>query len=227
MLNCPLRKRIPLYFKEMTILKDIALNIEKGDASAAKELTRQALSQSITAEDILNNGFISGMGVVGRKFKNNEIFIPEVLIATRAMKAGLDIIKPLLGSEGIVSQARIIIGTIKGDLHDIGKNIVSMLLEKEGYEIIDMGIDVSKEKFVKAIKKENPDVVGMSALLTTTMPYMKDVIEAAERTEIRQNVKIIIGGAPVTQFFADEIKADGYASDGASAVDLVKSLLKK
>lgn len=222
-----MRKRIPLYFKEMTILKDIALNIEKGDASAAKELTRQALSQSITAEDILNNGFISGMGVVGRKFKNNEIFIPEVLIATRAMKAGLDIIKPLLGSEGIVSQARIIIGTIKGDLHDIGKNIVSMLLEKEGYEIIDMGIDVSKEKFVKAIKKENPDVVGMSALLTTTMPYMKDVIEAAERTEIRQNVKIIIGGAPVTQFFADEIKADGYASDGASAVDLVKSLLKK
>lgn len=192
-----------------------------------KELTRQALSMSIAAEDILNGGLIKGMDVVGIKFKNNEIFIPEVLIATRAMKAGMDIIKPLLASERMKPHARVVIGTVRGDLHDIGKKIVSMLLEKDGYEIIDLGIDVSKERFIKAIKKEKPDVMGMSALLTTTMPYMRDVIEAVEKTHFRQNIKIIIGGAPVTPSFADEIKADGYASDGASAAELVKNLLKE
>ena len=211
----------------MKILKEIALNLEKGDSSAVKELTRQALSMSIAAEDILNGGLIKGMDVVGIKFKNNEIFIPEVLIATRAMKSGMAIIKPLLPPEWIEPRAKVVIGTVKGDLHDIGKTIVCMLLEKEGYEIIDMGIDVSKERFVKAIKKENPDVMGMSALLTTTMHYMRDVIEAVKKANFRQNIKIIIGGAPVTQSFADEIKADGYAPDGASAAELVKNILKE
>jgi len=209
------------------ILKEIALNIERGDSSAVKELARQALSLSLAAEDILEGGLIKGMDVVGRKFKNNEIFIPEVLIASRAMKAGMEIIKPLLASDRIKPRARVVIGTVRGDLHDIGKKIVSMLLEKEGYEIIDLGIDVSKEKFIKAIKKEKPAVMGMSALLTTTMSYMREVIEAVEKANFRQRIKIIIGGAPVTQAFADEVKADGYASDGASAAELVNNILSE
>lgn len=211
----------------MKILKEIALNIERGDSSAVKELARQALSLSLAAEDILEGGLIKGMDVVGRKFKNNEIFIPEVLIASRAMKAGMEIIKPLLASDRIKPRARVVIGTVRGDLHDIGKKIVSMLLEKEGYEIIDLGIDVSKEKFIKAIKKEKPAVMGMSALLTTTMSYMREVIEAVEKANFRQRIKIIIGGAPVTQAFADEVKADGYASDGASAAELVNNILSE
>jgi 5-methyltetrahydrofolate--homocysteine methyltransferase len=211
----------------MKILKEIAFNVENGDSSAVKELTRSALSQNISPQRILNDGLTRGMDTIGVKFKNNEVFIPEVLIATRAMKAGMDIIKPLLIQERKMPKAKIVIGTVKGDLHDIGKNIVSMLLERGGYEIVDIGIDVPREKFLKTIKKENPDVVGMSALLTTTMSYMRDVIEGVEKARIRQNVKIIIGGAPVTPSFADEIRADGYASDGASAVDLVEKLLNK
>jgi len=211
----------------MKILKEIAFNIEKGDSSAVKGLTRSALSQNISPQRILNDGLTRGMDAIGVKFKNNEVFIPEVLIATRAMKAGMDIIKPLLIKERIMPLAKIVIGTVKGDLHDIGKRIVCMLLERGGYEIIDIGIDVPREKFLKTIKSENPDIVGMSALLTTTMPYMRDVIEAAEKAKIRKDVKIIIGGAPVTDSFAEEIGADGYAPDGASAVDLVKNLLKK
>ncbi len=211
----------------MKILKEIAFNVENGDSSAVKELTRSALLQNISPQRIMNDGLTSGMDAIGVKFKNNEVFIPEVLIATRAMKAGMDIIEPLLIQKRIKPKAKIVIGTVKGDLHDIGKKIVCILLERAGYEIIDIGIDVPREKFLKIIKKENPDIVGMSALLTTTMPYMRDVIEAVEKARIRQDVKIIIGGAPVTSSFADEIRADGYAPDGASAVDLVKKLLKK
>ncbi len=211
----------------MKILKEIAFNVENGDSSAVKELTRSALLQNISPQRILDDGLTSGMDAIGVKFKNNEVFIPEVLIATRAMKAGMDIIEPLLIQKRIKPKAKIVIGTVKGDLHDIGKKIVCILLERAGYEIIDIGIDVPREKFLKIIKKENPDIVGMSALLTTTMPYMRDVIEAVEKARIRQDVKIIIGGAPVTSSFADEIRADGYAPDGASAVDLVKKLLKK
>lgn len=210
----------------MKILKEIAVNVENGDSSTVKELTKIALSQKIAAEEILNNGLVKGMDVIGIKFKKNEIFIPEVLIASRAMKAGMDIIRPFLTNERVKPKAKIVMGTIKGDLHDIGKKIVGMMLEREGYEIVDIGIDVPKEKFIKAIKKENPDIIGLSALLTTTMAYMREVIDAIEEAKLKQNVKIIIGGAPVTQSFADEVKADGYAPEAASAVELVKYLLK-
>lgn len=211
----------------MRILKEIKVNVEKGDSASVKELAENALSQNIEAEKILNDGLIRGMDVIGVKFKNNEVFIPEVLIATRAMKAGMDVIRPFLIQEKEKSRAKIVMGTVKGDLHDIGKKIVCMIMEREGYEIIDLGIDVPKEKFLRAIKNENPDIIGMSALLTTTMVYMREVIEAVEKARLKQTVKIIIGGAPITQFFADEIKADGYAPDGASAVELVKNLIKK
>ncbi len=211
----------------MKILKEIAVNVEKGDSATVKELTKTALSQKITAEEILNDGLVKGMDVIGIKFKNNEVFIPEVLIATRAMKAGMDIIRPFLTHERVKPKAKIVMGTVKGDLHDIGKKIVGMILEREGYEIVDIGIDVPKEKFLKAIKKENPDIIGMSALLTTTMAYMREVIDAIEEAKLKQNVKIIIGGAPVTQSFADEVKADGYAPDCVSAAELVRKLLNR
>jgi 5-methyltetrahydrofolate--homocysteine methyltransferase len=211
----------------MKILKDITANVEKGDSATVKELTKTALSQKIAAEEILNDGLVKGMDAIGIKFKKNEIFIPEVLIATRAMKAGMDIIRPYFTEERKESKGKIVIGTVKGDLHDIGKKIVCMILESEGFEVVDIGIDVPKEKFLTSIKKENPDIIGMSALLTTTMVYMREVIEAVEKAKLKQNVKIIIGGAPITQSFADEIKVDGYAPDGVSAVELVKNLLKK
>jgi 5-methyltetrahydrofolate--homocysteine methyltransferase len=211
----------------MKILKDITANVEKGDSAAVKELTKTALSQKIAAEEILNDGLVKGMEVIGIKFKKNEIFIPEVLIATRAMKAGMDIIRPYFTEEKNKSKGKIVMGTVKGDLHDIGKKIVCMILESEGFEVVDIGIDVPKEKFLTSIKKENPDIIGMSALLTTTMVYMREVIEAVEKAKLKQNIKIIIGGAPITQSFADELKVDGYAPDGVSAVELVKNLLKK
>jgi len=210
----------------MEILTEIAVNVEKGDSASVKEFVRKALSQNLQAEEILNNGLIKGMDSIGKKFKNNEIFIPEVLIATRAMKAGMDMVRPHLTESKNMYKGKIVMGTVKGDLHDIGKKIVSMILERVGYEIIDLGIDVPREKFIGIVEKENPDVVGMSALLTTTMSNMREIVEALERANLRNNLKIIIGGAPITQSYADEIRADGYASDAASAVTLVKSLLK-
>jgi len=210
----------------MEILKEIAFNVEKGDSTLVKQFVSKALSQNIPAEEILSKGLIKGMDSVGRKFKRNEIFIPEVLIATRAMKSGMDRIKPYLTEEQSSYKEKIIIGTVKGDLHDIGKKIVNMMLEKEGYEIVDLGIDVTKEKFIKNIKEENPAIVGMSALLTTTMSYMREVIDAIQQENLRFKPKIIIGGAPITQSYANEIKADGYAPDAGSAVTLVRNLLK-
>jgi len=210
----------------MEILKEIASNVEKGDSTLVKQFVSQALSQNIPAEEILKKGLIKGMDAVGRKFKRNEIFIPEVLIATRAMKSGMDRIKPYLTEERSGYKGKIIIGTVKGDLHDIGKKIVNMMLEREGYDIVDLGIDVTKEKFIKHIKEENPVIVGMSALLTTTMTYMRDVINAIQQENLKFKPKIIIGGAPITQSYANEIKADGYAPDAGSAVSLVRNLLK-
>jgi len=210
----------------MKILDKISDSIEKGDSTSLKELTREALSMNIQIEDILNQGLIKGMGNVGKKFRNNEIFIPEVLIAARAMKNGINIIKPYLASLGKKVGCKIVLGTVKGDLHDIGLKIVSMMLEKDALEIVDLGIDVAKDKFLRVIRREKPDIIGMSALLTSTMMYMGEVVEAIERANLRKDVKIIIGGGPVTQSFADEIKADGYASDAVAAVDLVNSLVK-
>lgn len=211
----------------MEILKEIAAGIERGDAQEVRLLTQQALEQNIPPEDVLNAGLVAGMNAVGEQFKNNEIFIPEVLVAAKAMKVGMEIIQPLLGKIQISSKGRVVIGTVKGDLHDIGKNIVAMLLEGAGYEIIDLGADVPKEKFLEALQKNQADIVGMSALLTTTMTYMKEVIEFLESANPKRKVKYIIGGAPVTLSYAQAIGAHGYAPDAASAVDLVSGLLGK
>lgn len=209
----------------MKIFEELADEVQKGNSESVEELTKRALSQDISAEDILNNGLVAGMNIVSEKFKNNEIFIPEVLISAKSMYSGLGIIKPLLAEANVQSKGKVVIGTVKGDLHDIGKNIVAMLLQGAGFDVVDLGADVPKEKFLEFIKNERADILGMSALLTTTMIYMKETIEALKNAGLRENVKIIIGGAPVTESYAAQIDADGYAPDAASAVDLTKRLL--
>jgi 5-methyltetrahydrofolate--homocysteine methyltransferase len=209
----------------MSIYEQIADEVIKGQADAVKQLVNQALSENISAEDILNNGLVAGMDVVSVKFKSNEFFIPEVLVSARAMTAGLDIINPLLAAANVKAKGKVVIGTVKGDLHDIGKNIVGMMLQGAGYEIVDLGADVPKEKFIEFTQKEDANMVGMSALLTTTMIYMQEIIDGLKEAGLRDKVKVIIGGAPVTQAYADKIDADGYAPDAASAIDLAKDLL--
>ena len=209
----------------MKIFEELADEVQKGNSESVEELTKKALSQDISAEDILNNGLVAGMNIVSEKFKNNEIFIPEVLISAKSMYSGLGIIKPLLAEANVQSKGKVVIGTVKGDLHDIGKNIVAMLLQGAGFDVVDLGADVPKEKFLEFVKNEGADILGMSALLTTTMIYMKETIEALKNAGLRENVKVIIGGAPVTESYAAQIDADGYAPDAASAVDLTKRLL--
>ncbi len=211
----------------MEILREIANSVIAGNKKRVQELVNKALEENISLEEIINDGLLAGMGVIGERFKRNEIFVPEVLVSARAMQAGMDILRPLIvNSKGII-KGKIVIGTVKGDLHDIGKNLVSMMLEGAGYEIIDLGIDVSPEKFVEAIKEHNPDIVGMSALLTTTMPQMKVTIDTLKKEGLRDRVKVIVGGAPVTPEFAREIGADGYAKDASEAVELVNSIISK
>lgn len=207
------------------VLEQIAQELFTGNAKAVAELVQKALNEGIAPGDILTGGLIKGMNEVGVKFKNNEIYVPEVLIAARAMKAGMEILKPKLSETGVKPMAKMVIGTVKGDLHDIGKNLVSMMMEGAGFEVIDLGIDVPAEKFIQAVKENNPQLVGMSALLTTTMVQIRENIKAFNEAGIRDRVKIMIGGAPVTQKFADEVGADGYAPDAASAVDKAKELL--
>ena len=209
----------------MSIYEQIADEVVKGKADAVKELVDKALSDGFSAEDILNNGLVAGMNIVGVKFKNNEFFIPEVLVSARAMTAGLDILNPLLAEANVKAKGKVVIGTVKGDLHDIGKNIVGMMLQGAGYEIVDLGADVSKEKFIEYAEKEGAQLLGMSALLTTTMIYMQEVIQGLKDAGLRDKIKVIIGGAPVTQAYADKIEADGYAADAASAIDLAGDLL--
>jgi 5-methyltetrahydrofolate--homocysteine methyltransferase len=203
------------------------ITLSQGKVDDAKRLTQEALSRGEPAETILKDGFIQAMDRIGVKFKNGEIYIPEVLIAARAMHAGMAILKPILSKSTSTLAAKIIIGTVRGDLHDIGKNLVIMMLEGGGFEVVDLGVDIPMAKFVEAIKQHQPQVVGMSALLTTTMREMKNTIQAIEGAGLRKQVKTMVGGAPVTEKFAKEIGADGYAPDAASAVDLVKSLIKK
>lgn len=211
----------------MEILKEIADSVIAGNRKKVQELVKVALEEGISPERIINEGLLSGMSVIGERFKRNEIFVPEVLVSARAMQAGMDILRPLIANSKEVIKGKIVIGTVKGDLHDIGKNLVSMMLEGAGYQIIDLGIDVPPEKFVEAIKEHNPDIVGMSALLTTTMPQMKVTIDVLKQEELRDKVKVIVGGAPVTPEFAKEIGADGYAKDASEAVELVNSLMEK
>ncbi len=209
----------------MVDLKELNEAIIRGRKTLAEELTQKALAEGMDPHIILNQGLVAGMEVVGEKFKCNEFYVPEVLVAARAMKAALELLRPYLAERKIEPKARIVIGTVQGDLHDIGKNLVSMMLEGAGYEMIDLGVDVSPQMFVEAVQKEKAKVVAMSALLTTTMGMMKDTIEAFKEAGIRDKVLVIVGGAPITQKFADQIGADGYAPDAASAVDKVNELL--
>ncbi len=209
----------------MELLQEIANCVINGKAPDTEKLVQQALDSNVPVKDILKQGLIAGMDVVGKKFKNNEFYVPEVLIAARAMKTGMKLLKPRFAESGVEPIAKLALGTVKGDLHDIGKNLVAMMLEGAGFEIIDLGVDVAPEKFAAAVKENNAQIIGMSALLTTTMLNMKSTMEALENDGLRNVVKIVIGGAPVTQGYADEIGADGYAADAATAVAVVKQLL--
>ena len=203
----------------MSLLEDVSLALQAGRAPKVKELVQQAVDEGIPAKDVLEQGLLSGMSVVGEKFKNNEVFVPEVLIAARAMNAGVAILKPYLTEAGVEAKGTAVIGTVKGDLHDISKNLVKMMLEGRGLNVIDLGVDVEPERFVQAAIDNEADIICCSALLTTTMGEMKHVVEAAAAKGIRDKVKIMIGGAPVTQSFCDSIGADCYTADAASAAD--------
>ena len=210
----------------MTILEQIADEVQKGNSETVVQLVKEALSPEIDAERILNEGLVAGMTIIGDKFKNNECFIPEVLVSAKAMNLALEVLKPKLAETNSKSLGKVVVGTIQGDLHDIGKNIVAMLLQGAGFEVVDLGANVPIEKFVETARAENADLVGMSALLVTTMTNMKSVIEGLKEKGLKDKVKVIIGGAPVSQGFADRIGADGFAEDAASGVDVAKQLLK-
>ena len=201
------------------ILEDISAKLQAGKAKDVKALVQQAIDEGIPAKQILEEGLLSGMSVIGEKFKNNEIFVPEVLIAARAMNMGASLLKPLLAESGVKATGKACIGTVKGDLHDIGKNLVKMMLEGKGLEVIDLGTDVSPEAFVKAAQEENCRIICCSALLTTTMGVMGEVVKAVTDAGLRDKVKIMIGGAPVTEAFCRQIGADAYTPDAASAAD--------
>lgn len=203
----------------MSILNEISENLQKGKAKDVKELVQKAVDEGIPVKEILDEGLISGMNIIGEKFKNNEIFVPEVLVAARAMNMGAEVLKPLLKSAGVEATGKVCIGTVKGDLHDIGKNLVKMMMEGKGIEVIDLGTDVSPEKFVETAKNENCQAICCSALLTTTMGVMEDVVKAVDAAGIHDKVKVMIGGAPVTEAFCEQIGADKYTSDAASAAD--------
>jgi methanogenic corrinoid protein MtbC1 len=210
----------------MQILNEISLSVQNGKAKITRELVERAIAEGASVEEILNIGLLSGMSVVGEKFKNNEIYVPEVLVAARAMNMGAQLLKPYLQAEGIAAKGKVCIGTVKGDLHDIGKNLVKMMMEGKGLEVVDLGTDVTPEAFVNAAKDEGCAVICCSALLTTTMNVMADVVRAAQAAGIRDKVKIMIGGAPVTQSFCDQIGADAYAPDAATAADLAVSFFE-
>ena len=208
----------------MSILTDISENMQRGKAKVVKELVRQAIDQGLPAQQILEEGLLSGMSVIGEKFKNNEIFVPEVLVAARAMNAGSELLKPLLMENGVKASGKVCIDTVRGDLHDIGKNLVKMMMEGKGLEVIDLGVDVAPETYVETAKNEGCQIICCSALLTTTMSVMGDVVKAAETAGIRDQVKIMIGGAPVTEAFCQQIGADKYTPDGATAADATVAL---
>jgi corrinoid protein of di/trimethylamine methyltransferase len=211
----------------MSLLEDISAALQKGRAKDVKELVQQAIDQGLGAQTILEEGLLSGMNIIGGKFKRNEVYVPEVLIAARAMNAGTALLKPLLASAGVEATGKVVIGTVKGDLHDIGKNLVRMMMEGKGLEVIDLGVDVSADKFVQAINDHNADIVALSALLTTTMNEMKGVIEALETAGLRDKVKVMIGGAPITESFRAAIGADAYTPDAASASESAIALIEK
>lgn len=200
-------------------LQEISLQLQAGKAKIVKKLVQEAIDAGIPAQTILEEGLLSGMNVIGVKFKNNEVFVPEVLVAARAMNQGAALLKPLLMEDGAKARGKVCIGTVKGDLHDIGKNLVKMMMEAKGLEIIDLGTDVAPETYVQTAREQDCRIICCSALLTTTMGVMADVVKAAEEAGIRDQVKIMVGGAPVTQVFADQVGADAYTPDATSAAE--------
>jgi corrinoid protein of di/trimethylamine methyltransferase len=203
----------------MSLLNEISENLQKGKAKIVKELVQQAIDAGIPAQEILEQGLLSGMNVIGEKFKKNEVFVPEVLVTARAMNQGAALLKPFLSESGVESVGKVCIGTVKGDLHDIGKNLVKMMMEGKGLEVIDLGTDVAPETYVKTAIEQSCQIICCSALLTTTMPVMGEVVKEAEKAGIRDKVKIMVGGAPVTESFCEQIGADKYTTDAASAAD--------
>ena len=212
----------------MSTIQEIQEQVNNGQAKAVEELVRKAVTEGHSFDEIINNGFIAAMNIVGENFKNGEIYVPEMLVAARAMKAGLAVLEPLMLASGSGYERKFagkaLIGTVQGDLHDIGKNLVTVMWQGAGFEVIDLGIDVKEADFVEAITKHEPQVVGLAALLTTTMPAMERTVKAIANAGLRDKVKIMIGGAPVTQEFADKIGADAYAPDAGSAVNLIKKI---
>ncbi|MBO5299415.1 MAG: corrinoid protein [Clostridia bacterium] len=210
----------------MSILVEIKENLIKGKAKIVTGLVQQAIDEGISAKEVLEEGFLAGMSVVGEKFQKNEIYVPEVLVAARAMNKGTEILKPLLAAAGVESIGKVCIGTVRGDLHDIGKNLVKMMLEGKGFEVIDLGTDVAPETFVATAKNEGCQIICCSALLTTTMSAMKEVVDVAIAEGIRDQVKIMVGGAPLTDAFCKQIGADAYTPDAATAADVAVSFVK-
>lgn len=208
----------------MSILNEISLQLQKGKAKIVKELVQQAINEGVSVQEILNDGLLNGMGIIGEKFRNNEVFVPEVLVAARAMNMGAELLKPLLADAGVVSTGKVCIGTVKGDLHDIGKNLVKMMMEGKGLEVIDLGTDVDAQKFIDVATNENCQIICCSALLTTTMNAIKDVVDATNASGLHDSVKIMIGGAPVTDAFCKQIGADYYTPDAATAAEVAVNL---
>ncbi len=206
----------------MDILQRLSISLQKGDVDKVSELTRDAIAERLGPKVILDGGLIAGMAIVGKKFKAHEIFLPDVLLAAKAMYGGLDLLKPLLIEDGIPTIGKVVIGTVQGDLHDIGKNLVGIMLKGAGFEVIDLGKDVPPEKFIEFAQREGAQVIGMSALLTTTMPVMKKVIDLARERGIYGKTKIVVGGAPLSAEYAREIGAHAYCFDAVKAVECVK-----
>ncbi|MCK5147342.1 corrinoid protein [bacterium] len=209
----------------MNILQKLSEAIQQGDDRLAASATQKAIEQQLQAAEILNNGLIAGMDIIGQRFRDMEIFLPDVLMAARAMHAGMDVLKPLLLQAGVESRGKIILGTVKGDLHDIGKNLVAIMLKGAGFEIFDLGVDVEAGRFIDAAVKEKASIIGLSALLTTTMPAMKEIIDLLKERGLSDQIKIIVGGAPLSQESANTMGANSYAKDAASAVETIKAMM--
>ncbi|EGW37183.1 MULTISPECIES: corrinoid protein [unclassified Desulfosporosinus] len=209
----------------MSDFDSLAQIVISGDFGGAKTLTQKMIDNGVDPLEIINQGLMAGMNVVGVRFKAGDMYVPEVMMSARAMSTGIELVKPLIADKDMPSAGKVLIGTVKGDLHDIGKKLVVMMMESAGFEIIDLGVDIDPATFVKGVKEHKPQVIGMSALLTTTMLSMKDTVEALKKEGLRDTVKIIIGGAPITQGFADQIGADGYAPDAATATELCRRLI--
>lgn len=209
----------------MELLEELSLNLQRGESHAVAELTRQAIDKGLAAQTILDDGLIAGMTVIGKRFKAHEIFLPDVLLAAKAMYAGLDLLKPLMIEEGVATRGKVIIGTVQGDLHDIGKNLVGIMLKGAGFEIIDLGNDVAPETFVDAAQREGAGIIGLSALLTTTMPVMRKVVQVLKERGLEDEIKVIVGGAPLSDAYAAEIGASAYCFDGIKAIETVGVIL--